>query len=459
MDNAFDRQIKSALEQFELPYDASTWSVLEQRLAQLPGQTDNVDQALKGILQNAELPYQSAHWDLLVQKMTAESKRRRRVLFMKILEAAAIFLLLFWAMPGSWTGMDGSLDESSQTAIAGGSTQKSSTNHPNKKYKRSVTPSALSPTSAMEQAEPLLSGIALPEEQPTVPDNSKQGWGTTFQTTDNQFPIDGTLAPSSPDLIDITSQAISFQDISFLGQKSFVALSTVQPQKQSFVSIPQKAKRQSRMYIAASVSLDQNRVKTTAPGLQRTQGYGSGISVGYQKGKWAVETGLIYKRKTYTPRKEVEIISGDINKGYNGQFVQQVDADIISVPVQAVRQVAHLGRTRAKVAAGLVANVVVNKAYDAKNVFYPGFQTSGPTDPPQFSAAYNGRGVLENGGLDGNSYLSLTAGVRLEHSLNAQTSLFAEANYQQALGGGKGIGPKPARIHTASLNAGVIQRI
>jgi hypothetical protein len=458
MDNAFDRQIKSALEQFELPYEASTWAALEQRLEQLPGQTDTVDQALKSILQNAEMPYQPTHWDLLTQKMAAETKRRRRVLLMKILEAAAVLLLLFWAMPGSQSGLDDIRDASTQTTVAEND-QKKSAKNANKRNSLTPLPTAQQQLSALHQQEIPLTEMVVPGESFTVQNNVAQGWDIRFQTTDHVVTTTETNLPTTQEQPSLASQSLSIEEIDFLGQKAFIILSANQPQK-SFASIPQKAKRQSRMYVAAMASFDQNRIKTTAPGLQRTQGYGSGILLGYHKNKWAVETGLTYKRKTYTPRKEVEIISGDINKGYNGQFVQQVDADILSVPVQAVRQLARLGgRTKIKANAGIVAHVVLNKAYDAQNVFYPGFQTSGPTDPPQFSAAYNGRGVLENGGLDGNAYLSLNAGVRLEHSLNAQTAVFAEASYQQALGGGKGIGPKPARIHTAGLSAGVIQRI
>ena len=72
MDNkTFDSQLKSALENLEVPLEPTAWSAFEQRFpAPAAPAADAVDQALRRSLEQLETPYQPTHWETLAGRLT-----------------------------------------------------------------------------------------------------------------------------------------------------------------------------------------------------------------------------------------------------------------------------------------------------------------------------------------------------------------------------------------------------
>ncbi|MEO6759616.1 MAG: hypothetical protein ABIO24_09195, partial [Saprospiraceae bacterium] len=186
-----------------------------------------------------------------------------------------------------------------------------------------------------------------------------------------------------------------------------------------------------------------------------TSGYGGGLLVGYRPGKWGVEAGLAFSQKQYTPHKQVEIYGGSLNQGYYGSYADRVDADIVSVPVKVTRRVARFGKTSVHAEAGMTASVAIDKTYRYKKTYYPGTQPSGQPTLTKPTLRQDGQGVLEGGQFADNGYVTADLGFRIEHSVGKRLVAFVEPTYQFNVSG-QGIGPKPAKINTIGIHAGVM---
>ena len=486
MDNnlsSFDAQMKAALDNLEVPYELSTWAALEQRLPSAPA-ADRVDKAVFSALNNLEAPYQSSHWAMLAERMAEQTRLRRRLWASKLAEAAVFLLLL--------ANLDGLLGDGPAPASLPATpppsdkpiAEKTPRRHPSAPTSAAATQFSAATTipGAVGLAENFAAHTMLlttDGQTPGAADNQRIGTNPSAQTTagtplENPFspqhpmPLQADGAAGTPGVLASTAAAPQ-QMFAWLAPLSatpqgplFLDKKNVNTSVFRFatpvLSLPEKAPKQQRFYASSIASLEKNRVKAEGADLQITPGHGGGFAAGYRKGKWGVEAGVAYSEKRFRPRKEVKIVpGGNINKGYYGAYVREVSADMVAVPVKATRRIAKAGRLSVHAVAGLTANIAVEKSYQNKTVFYPGFQPQPVTDPvPKPTAfAQTGDGLLEGGSLDGNSYLSATAGLRLEHPVGKRYTVFVEGAYNPALTR-QGIGPKSAQINTLALNAGVM---
>lgn len=472
----FDARLKSALENLEVPYEPSTWAALEQRLPQSAA-PDAVDKAMFSALHNLEAPYQSQHWEMLAERMAHRASTRRRLWWYKLAEAAVLLLLLL--------NLEGLLGTGKAVRPHTPATPSPSDKPIADKSLRLYRSAASSPAKNTQddQTQATAHAPEAPDFYPTYP--LPDGHMPVGKLADNQLFGEKSasgLSVGIPTEAQSTS-AIQPDDITATStpattaaQSAFAALpgvphyllfwekntvtQPVQPIATSVASLPNKAPKQRRFYASTFASLEKNRIKVQGTDLQITPGYGGGLAAGYRKGKWGVEVGVAYSRREFSPRKEVKIVSGNINKGYYGAYVREVSADMVVVPVRATRRIARTGRLSAHAVAGLTANVAAEKAYQNKTVFYPGFQPQPGTDPlPKPTAlAQTGDGILEGGSLAGNNYVSATAGLRLEHPISKRHTVFVEGTYNSTITR-RGIGPKPAQINTLALSAGVMAGI
>ncbi|HMX41217.1 MAG TPA: hypothetical protein PKD78_12840, partial [Saprospiraceae bacterium] len=397
----FDARLKSALENLEVPYEASTWAVLEKRLPLSSLPDDAVDRALRPTLTRLEAPSQHSQWDLLAQRLSEQSRLRRRIWLAKISEAAVFLLLL--------ANLDGWLQGTPQEPVA-----PSRPNQPIAQHERPAAAtsawkeggksaseageespvthsSAFAYTSAM-----LASGASRPESLSPLQDYGANGTGV------EEAGLPAVLSPWAPSgspSAAPASPAVS-SPVSFVSQESILPLPVApaspllgqmptmpdlwmaaSPASGLAAAAPRKAARKSRFYAASFVAMDQNTAHVEGLAPQTSRAYGGGLAAGYRAGGWGVEMGVAYSPKRFRPRKQVEIVSGNINKGYYGVYVQEVSADAVSVPLKATRRLARTGRASLHAVAGVSATIAAEKAYASKTVYYPGFQPQPGTDP------------------------------------------------------------------------------
>jgi hypothetical protein len=448
---AFDAQIKSSLEQLEVPYEPGAWDLLRHKMNQtlveeIPAPVSDVDKAVFHKLQHIEMPYQSAHWDMLARRMADARRLTRRIWISKIAEAA-IFLLLIVNIEGL---VDWSVQERARPAARPKSNRPQvdipAKNLKGKQYAavagQQADPANFSEYALFLQTPDYMETVAipfLPSEQPgffRVDPMNPGAQSTIFDTpadlNNNAFTV---------------FAAIPVQDVPLVRNASMFRAPL----------FPVKPARSHKMYAATFANFNHNMIKSSGD-TRSASGYGSGISVGYRTGKWAVEAGISYAQASYTPKKEIEIYAGNLQNGYVGTYASAVSADFFSIPVKATRKIAQMGHTSVHATAGLTGNVSVQKAYQYKTVEYgsaPSTQPN-PDEQPQPQLSRKGTGLLEkNGRLAGNFYATADAGIRIQRPIGKRLTAYVEPSYHQALGK-SGLGPKANRINTLSLNAGVL---
>lgn len=469
--DAFDARLKSALENLEVLYDPSTWDALEKRLPVPPLSADAVDEALRPVLSRLESTGHPNHWTLLAERMVQQTRLRRRIWFSKLAEAA-VFLLLLGHLDGwlNQTPQEQHVPLRSGQPIAH---QPAAPTHPGIPLRGNTSshPSATVGQSAEASASVMHTSIQ--------PDGLETLFVASHATAANtHVPGGDTPASWSPDWLDKhltpgaeaapTATAPSDQppvllSLPLLDPANVAALAAAPLSPPPIVVTEglawpiKKSVQKGPFYASALAAFDRNVAQAEGVASQLSRTNGGGLAAGYRKGKWGMEVGVAYSTRRFRPRKQVEIVSGNINKGYYGVYTQEVSADVVTVPVKVTRRIGRAGRLTAHAVAGLSATVATEKAYSNKTVFYPGFQPQSGTDPqPKPTGVLpQAKGVLEGGAFKGNTYVSAVAGVRLEHPLSKRHTAFAEATYQPALTP-KGIGPEASQINTISLQAGVM---
>lgn len=444
----FDRQLKQVLDNLETPYEPGTWALLERRLDALiieeqPAPVDVVDKAVYHTLERLEVPFQPGHWDLLAQRMQQQALRIRRIRLAKVAEAAILLFFLsnlHW-FPGSEQlpgRRNAPLPPKPDVPVA------------------SATPYA--PKSRLKMEAAASPGLANVEGVDALPS-----------------------APAAHNLIDLLDPAYrqaqnvgelinALQAAADKANHPVAALEPVDPilpfaalvdldiptRQTALRNVPVRRFQDKKpAYVATFASADQHFVLIN--GSRRpAAGYGAGVALGTRKGKWGVETGLLYSHNAYEPHKKVEIYKGNLPSGYYGSTLTNAQMEMLSVPVKASRELARMGKTTARAVAGATAHFAVQKTYDYGTLYFndppPSNQSAGNPKLRQ-----SGRGVLEEGGkLAGNVYASVDAGIRLERPLgNGRYTAFIEPVYRQSLTR-KGVGPNREPVNTLSLQAGVM---
>jgi hypothetical protein len=439
--NHFDSALKNALDNYQAPYDPSTWAALESKLDAMPA-PDAVDKALKPVLERAELRYEASTWAALSQKMDGRA-RAKRVRMTKLAEAAILLLLLL-----NLEGVLGVCHKFKPALLPKPAAAPIAGQSPSKKnfYKKSNNshPAGTVPGTAPAlsvTANLLDAGLAT---QPEILANALPGAQTTGSLLDAEpfYQQNGPVHFSTETLPagQASKQVLYAQALPFIGSKAF-----------------ERAKKTNnkRIYAATFGTFDQNYVRENAHSDRNGQ-MGAGMAIGWRKGGWGVETGLTYAKKKYRPeRKNIEY-DNDPLRGISFFYTDAVEADAVSVPLKVTRRVAKAGQFSAHAVAGATAHYAINKEHSYSTVTYPPVNPiPGPNPGPGPNTSFpDGKGLMEGGGLAHNAYATADLGLRLEHNLGKRFTAFIEPVYRQNLGGG--FGPRSAQISTFSVQAGVM---
>lgn len=444
----FDSTLKSALENIEVPFDPSTWAALESRLDALPA-PDALDKALRPTLERMEPAFDPGSWSVLAQRMDGLA-RARRVRFTKAAEAA-IFLLLLLNLEGFF----GVVESVTKPAPTPKPTLGPVAHTPSGKTRKHPSAKSTTDNATIGDEGQTLTGQLLAFVENMA--------ASLTQNNENQ-------AIEAPTTQPLASNASVLSPAGFYGQSGPVRFqvgaslpaSAVSPVQyaQNEIHIPgvqwSNPGRGKHFYGATFASFDQNTLREGTH-RDRQNGFGGGMAIGYRKGKWGVETGMTYSRKNYRPERHNQELFNDPIQGIAFFYTDEVEANVLSVPVKVTRRVAKMGKTTAHAVAGVSAHFAASKNYAYKTVHYPPPNPQpnpNPVPPPSASTIAEAKGLLENGGLAYNAYASADLGIRLERSIGKRYTAFVEPVYRQSLGGS--LGPKASRLNTFSLQAGVM---
>lgn len=447
----FDRQIKQTLDGLEAPYDPGTWDLLERRLDALvteehPAPVEQIDKLVYHTLERLEAPYQAAHWDILAQQMQRQAMQARRVRLTKLAEAAILLLLL-----------------ANLNVFSGFAPADPARTKPYKIQQPDVPVAATMPARQPRQTRsaganaqhfPVAgadSRTLLPAllPGPTAAGLLDPGYRSAQSVSELMNGLQ-QVADKARHRIADHQQAAEFLPFNMMAALDVPARSADMPSAPA-----RKFREKSPLYLAAFASADQHLVLVNGnrrPGA----GYGAGVAAGVRKGKWGAEAGIVYGHNSYEPQKKVEFYKGNVTNGYYGSTLTRVQTDVVSVPLKINRQVARAGNTAVRAVAGVTASFAVQKAYDYGTITYndPNPPSTQPAGNPKLRK--QGRGVLENGGLDGNVYATADASLRIEHPLGrGRYTAFIEPGFRQSLTR-KGTGPNREPMNTITLQAGVM---
>ena len=447
MDNkSFDAQLKSTLENLEIPLEPTAWAAFEQRFpASAPPAADAVDEAVKRSLEQLETPYQPSHWDLLAKQLMRIEQLRRRIWISKSAEAAMLLLFLLLASAYGFFGFQAR----QHSAPASAAPKEPIASAGKGKMGKHATQNA---ADATDNANGFFVPLDPAQRAAAVAASGQNAAIVSAIATDPQEMMPNVTIASATNGLDNRSLMLPFGPLSTLDFLTLPIENLLNPLKEVTPKAPIAA---SHFYAATYAALDQNRVRIGSE-TRKSFGSGGGVSVGYRPGKWGVEVGVAINQKNYTPQKQVEIYAGNLNQGYYGTYVDQVGAVLLSVPVKATRRIARFGKTSVHATAGMTATVAMEKNYRYRNTYYPGSLPQGtPTANGQPTLNQDGKGVLEGGQYNDNAYATADLGLRIEHSIGKRLVAFVEPNCQFNVAGA-GIGPKPAKINTVGFHAGVM---
>ncbi|MBX2817337.1 MAG: hypothetical protein KTR24_15115 [Saprospiraceae bacterium] len=86
-----DQIARDALAGFTVPYDPASWDAMEEKWT--AAQADEIDATAREALSTLEVPYEPASWTVLLERLE-NIEYKRRLVALKILEAAVVLLLL-----------------------------------------------------------------------------------------------------------------------------------------------------------------------------------------------------------------------------------------------------------------------------------------------------------------------------------------------------------------------------
>jgi len=442
----FDKTVKSALENIEVPYDASTWDALNTRLDALDA-PDAVDKVVKPVLERMETPYDFGNWSALARKMDGVA-RVRRIRMTKVAEAA-IFLLLLLNLEGFFGVVESVTRPKATPAKAIGPVAAA-----RKSKSPKIAPKTFNPATNLNEED----SLTLSEKVAAMVQSVTKVWGGSAEIspTSPLAPVAVRATTLDPALFYTQAGLLGKTSESILAQKAMLPVLFVANSVEiSGIQVPFIRRSKHPFYAATFVRFDQNNV-LDAGSRDQTNSFGGGLAVGYRKGKWGVEMGISYSQKNYRPKRETVEYYNNPFQGIGLFYVDEVTADVFTLPVKVTRQVAKVGTVRAHAVAGVSAQVAAQKNYAYQSLHFP---PASPQSNPHSSGTAEadlpvGRGVLENGGSAHNIYTTVDLGLRVEQALGKRYVAFIEPLYSASLGGG--FGPKTARINTFSLQAGIL---
>ncbi len=195
---------------------------------------------------------------------------------------------------------------------------------------------------------------------------------------------------------------------------------------------------------------------------QNALGYGGGFSIGFRYNKWEVETGAIYSYKQYAPKPRIEIFSGNLSSGYLGESINDVELNMIKIPLNLKYHFYKKGKWNVYSTGGANLSMAMQANYDKKQYIFTGNAPIGGTVAlPSGTVALTetaakkrfADGILEGGSFLENRYFTANLGFGVERKFNPRWSIFGQPTYQHQLIS-QGLGPNKDRINTLSILTG-----
>lgn len=471
----FDRKIKEKLENVTPDFNPGHWDRMQQLLNQESlhpeaNEPDPMDQIVAEKLRNLEARYSASTWELMSKRIDEEFHWQQRILRYKFMEMSLMLLALFTlsnisffqlATPVAPSVKVAGIDKFSQDDLHTTSVVSALTSGAFASAAPATSDKAHAATRRTDEQAVTKQGnvdVSLPVATPIA--ELSAGAGATD-------PL-----PSAPAKAATVELSALLNTPGLLPAMQYPLLKTdrelaIHPWIQEGGSIIplaalMKQPAQSPWYVSVMTGGDLDYVyaspdaKTEREGYAvLSSGYSGGASIGYQSGKWGLEGGVVYDSKRYVP-KPLFVVFGDFEHGYIRERINDVEFNMLKIPLNVKRDLLQRGRWRWYATAGVSLNVALQANYNRKIEFIGLVApptNGGGTDPQTTEKPKYTDGLLEGGNFKENHYFTLNIGTGIAFRLNSRYGLFLQPLYQQQLGT-NGLGPNNDRFNTLSLYLG-----
>ena len=495
-----DRIIRQKMNRIRPEFRPGSWDRLAERLDEAEA-VDTFDSEISSRLQRMRVPYQESSWAKLAARLELERRRIQAVLHYKVMEVSLLLLIFITA----WQHLPQQVEEVP-----------------------SLPPGI--PIAALE-ATPLLNdngtevAVAQETEAPAIDvqngneenitavgdaflaDASADTKSSASHQTVTNWPNRTSVAntePVSPLAVE-TTESIVYEDSDAQAQlKTFFA------QKAERLSSPsdhfattgalaaldggetplldygdpeellefiRPVERKTFLRIGFVGSPDYNRIVTptqevvdgTVVSFDRySLGYGGGLTLGVEHGRWEIETGAIYAARRYQAVPTV-YISGNLREGYNGIGLSNIELNTVQAPLNFRYNFILHDKWRFYAQGGASLNIVLGaNYYVADQAEFAGIQrdpnggtgTAALEKPAALRDKSLTAGWLEGGSFWDNTTLYGDFGMGIERYMSPSWSMFVQPTYRHALPlFNSGLGPYRDRIHNFGIGMGVKVRL
>ncbi len=198
-------------------------------------------------------------------------------------------------------------------------------------------------------------------------------------------------------------------------------------------------------------------------------GYCGGLGLAWGKGRWELETGIIYTAKQYHARR-VFYLTGSVTKGFFGEGITDIEMNIVAVPLTFRYDLSNRRGWRTYAGIGITGQTVLesNFAIAGQEAFRSSkfnpdpaaFENPGVEKRSGLKNKDLSGGLLQGGGFADNTFFTTTASIGLERHFLRGWSFFVQPSYHYSfLYLLHGLGPDNERLHTFSVYSGVRVRL
>lgn len=482
-ENGFDQILREKLTSPLTPPIGKSWDMLEQKLTETESGSlashdgSMLDEIVFSKLNTFRSPYKADHWKQLALRLQAEETILQRIYSYKAAEAL-LLLLLVWVAGLTFTGnrpvgtpapqavLQPTTPENPVAPVENREGAQAPATHPG------LSPENRAKVSSPEQNLPA-GVIRLTSLPPVVGRPSAPVSEDRFLETAPAW-----IAPA------VSTEKFLETDPARTGEvpeAPFIPSLTPEPLQQDLIVPdpagvrPENSPSKNRGFrVGMFGGPDYIHVITppftangkTVTARQYALGYSGGISFSVFSGRWEWETGLIYMAKSYSPLPVLYINDGNVQDGYDGEGITQIELNMLQAPVSVRHNFLKVGQWRGYAQTGLSLNLVAQANYYKGDQEKFSSASYRPAPPPAGSAARNNdnqnlqelpKGWLEGGAFRDNAYLSGILSLGLERNIVDRWSVFGQPTYQHMLYhfNNKGIAPYNDKLHTFSWWVGV----
>ncbi|MEO0339379.1 MAG: outer membrane beta-barrel protein [Bacteroidota bacterium] len=487
MEDKFDHIIKGKLEEVEVPFNELHWEDMEAHLDQMEGgpavpEEHDFDTVLFNRLNHlsANDQLKDLTWNAIVQELGQFAALREQILQFKLVEAILVSLLLLLVVRFGIDDQPAPFGKDFNGQPQAYHQHQTPTDSPDLQIDSEINIPAEQEGSEFNLGQGVINStpppnVVLNTNATEVTNKKEPREQITAMIPVDELPQQNILADHidqnsvpSVRLLPAESFASNESDFALLAAADISALTSTDmlvglPSNLSSLTNPRKAKYQISMfgggeynYISTPESAD-GRFQASN---RFTLGYRGGLLIdrGIANSRWRFGSGLIYTAKQYGG--EYQRLTGSALRGFTGESLEQIEHNILNIPIFARYNFLQRNRWSMFTQAGLSMQVAFQSNYyvGLPDLPQPTLRGANVDITPRSTSGIKERagGILEGESFRESSFFSGNFALGYERSMTDRLRLFMQSKYEYSIGYfSQGLGPTQDRINTISLETGI----